>query len=321
MLRRGACGPPGRCYVASVPEQPGLERTRAVRRVIWITLALNVAVAASKIAYGRFANALAIQADGFHSTTDSVNNIAGLIGIWMASRPPDEGHPYGHHKFEIVASVLVGLSLLAMAYDVVYGAVGRLMGKGTALPHIGVGAFVVLGVTLVVNVFVAAYENRRGKELDSTFLVSDATHTRSDVLVTLGVLVASVLVGLGYAVFDVVAAGVVAVFIAWAGISVLRHNIGYLADAARVDESRVRAIVLGVPGVAATHKIRTRGVPGSIYMDLHIQIAPHLDVVQAHQVTHWVVDALKEGIAGVANVTVHTEPAGPDEPYPPLPWE
>lgn len=292
-----------------------------MRRVIWITFGLNVAVAASKIAYGSFANALAIQADGFHSTTDSVNNIAGLVGMWMASRPPDEGHPYGHHKFEIVASVLVGLSLLAMAYDVVHGAVGRVLGKAGALPHIGPGAFVVLGATLVVNVFVATYEHRRGQQLDSAFLVSDAMHTRSDVLVTLGVVVASILVGLGYPVFDILAAGVVAVFIAWAGISVLRHNIGYLADAARVDEERVRRIVLGVPGVAGTHKIRTRGVPGTIYMDLHIQIAPHLDVVQAHQVTHWVVDALKDGIHGVADVTVHTEPAGPDEPYPPLPWE
>lgn len=304
-----------------VPEQEAAERTRAVRRVIWITFALNVAVAAAKIAYGSLAHALAIQADGFHSITDSVNNIAGLVGIWMASRPPDEGHPYGHHKFEIVASVLIGLSLLAMAWEVVYSAVERLTGKGTALPHIGAGAFVVLGATLVVNIFVVAYENRRGKELDSAFLVSDATHTRSDVMVTLGVIAASVLVELGYPIFDVVAGGVVSVFIAWAGISVLRHNIGYLADAARVDEDRVRAIVLGVPGVASTHKIRTRGIPGAIYMDLHIQIAPHLDVVQAHQVTHWVVDALKDGIDGVADVTVHTEPAGPDEPYPPLPWE
>ncbi len=140
-------------------------------------------------------------------------------------------------------------------------------------------------------------------------------------MVTVGVLVASVLVGLGYPIFDVIAAGVVAVFIAWAGISVLRHNIGYLADAARVDEDHVRDIVLGVPGVAGTHKIRTRGVPGAIYMDLHIQIPPHLDVVQAHEVTHWVVDALKQGCDGVADVTVHTEPAKPGEPYPPLPWE
>lgn len=302
-------------------EQEAAERRRAVRRVIWITFALNVVVAASKIAYGSFAHALAIRADGFHSTTDSVNNIAGLVGIWMASRPPDEGHPYGHHKFEIVASVLVGLSLLAMALDVVSSAFSRLHGKGAALPEISTGAFVVLGGTLVVNIVVAAYENRRGRELESAFLVSDATHTRSDVLVTLGVLAASVLVELGYPVFDIVAAGVVAVFIAWAGISVLRHNIGYLADAARVDEEHVRAIVLDVPGVAGAHKIRTRGIPGTIYMDLHIQIAPHLDVVQAHEVTHWVIDALKKGIDGVADVTVHTEPADPGQPYPPLPWD
>ena len=109
---------------------------RAVRRVIWITLLLNVLVAALKIAYGHYASALSIRADGFHSLTDSANNLVGLVGVTVASRPADSGHPYGHHKFEILAAGLVGLSLLGMAYDVADSAVERMTSAAADLPNI-----------------------------------------------------------------------------------------------------------------------------------------------------------------------------------------
>jgi cation diffusion facilitator family transporter len=128
-----------------------------------------------------------------------------------------------------------------------------------------------------------------------------------------------VLVRNGYVVLDVAAAFAIACFIAWAGISVLRQNLGYLADAVVLDPDRIVAVACGVPGVASAHKVRTRGMPGSIYVDLHIQVAPHLTVVDGHQVTHWVIDAIKKNFAGVRDVLVHTEPARPDQPYKPLP--
>ncbi len=296
-------------------------RQRAIRRVILLTFALNLAVAGAKITYGTIANALSIRADGFHSLTDSANNVVGLIGLWLAARPADRGHPYGHHKFEVVAAGIVGVSLLLMAFDVARGAIQRLFEAGSALPTIDAGAFIVLVVTLAVNSFVATYQRRRGEQLESVFLVSDAMHTRSDVVVTLGVLVTVGLVQLGYANADLIAALVISGFIAAAGLSVLKKNLGYLADAALLAPEHVAKIVLGVGGVAGTHKIRTRGSPGKVYVDLHIQIAPHLDVVRAHKVTHSVIDAIKAGIPGVHDVLVHTEPARPEQPYPPLPDE
>jgi cation diffusion facilitator family transporter len=181
--------------------------------------------------------------------------------------------------------------------------------------------FVVLVVTLLVNLWVATYERRMGEKLGSPFLLSDAAHTRSDILVTLGVIVTVALVQLGYGSLDVFAAIVVAGFIAWAGVDVLKSNLGYLADGRALDSGVVEQVVLRVPGVASTHKIRTRGAPGAIHVDLHVQIAPHLDVVSAHRVTHWVIEAIKEQIPGIADVLVHTEPARADQPYNPLPKE
>jgi cation diffusion facilitator family transporter len=303
-------------------DHPASARDRAVRRVVWITLALNLVVAVAKIAYGYAAGALAIRADGFHSLTDATNNVAGLVGIYVASRPPDPEHPYGHRKFEIVATLVVGVSLLAMAYEVLRGAYQRFAtGLGEAVPRIDAAAFIVLAGTLAVNIFVARYERRKADELESPFLLADATHTRADVLVTLGVIVAVALVRAGYPAFDTLAALGVAGFIGWAGIDVLRKNLNYLADVSLLDPEEVRHAVLAVPGVASTHKIRTRGVPGAVYVDLHIQIAPHLDVVRAHQVTHWVIDALKEARPEIQDVVVHTEPAAPGQRYNRLPWE
>ncbi len=298
---------------------PDEQRARAVSRVLAVTLALNLLVALAKIAYGTLAHSLSIRADGFHSLTDSANNLVGLVGVWLASRPADEGHPYGHHKFEIIAAGLVGLSLLAMAYDVASGAVQRLFRGHGELPHLDLWAFVVLLVTLAVNTGVANWERRRGQALKSAMLLSDATHTRSDVLVTLGVLVTVLLVRLGLTAVDVVAALAIAAFIAFAGIQVLRTNLGYLADGAVLDPAPIEALACSVPGVASAHKVRTRGSPGRVYVDLHIQVAPTLDVVQAHRVTHWVIDAIKGRYPDVRDVLIHTEPARPEQPFTPLP--
>ena len=296
------------------------QRSVSVRRVLLITLGANIVVAVLKIVYGHVSDALSVRADGFHSLTDASNNLVGLVGVRLASRPADEGHPYGHAKFEILAAGLVGLSLLGMAYDVLRSALGRFNGSA-ALPQIDSRVFVVLSLTLMVNLFVATYERRMGERLGSPFLLSDAAHTRSDTFVTLGVIVTVALVQLGYPSLDVVAAIVVAGFIAFAGIQVLKENLGYLADGRALDAGLVERVVLGVPGVASAHKIRTRGTPSAIHVDLHVQVAPHLDVVSAHRVTHWVIEAIKESIPGVADVLVHTEPAGPDQPYNPLPSE
>jgi cation diffusion facilitator family transporter len=305
---------------AAVQRPPGGNelRARGVARVLWVTLGLNVIVAGAKIAYGHASGVLSIRADGFHSLTDSVNNVVGLVGVHFAARPADAGHPYGHSKLEVLAAGAVGLSLLGMAYDVVTTSASRLTGA-TQPPELDTLAFVVLAVTLGVNLLVARYERVQAERLESPFLASDAAHTSSDVLVTLGVIVTVGLVQVGYPMLDALMALGIAGFIAWTGVQVLRQNLRYLADAAALEPEAVRAAVMSVPGVGGAHKIRTRGTPGDVHVDLHIQVARHLDVVVAHRVTHWVIDAIKAKLPGVTDVVVHTEPAAEDQPCNPLP--
>jgi len=297
-----------------------MRRSAPVRRVLLLTLGLNVAVAAGKIVYGHWVNSLSVRADGFHSLTDATNNLVGLVGVYLASRPADEGHPYGHQKFELFAAGIVGFSLLGMAYDVLRSAWLRL-GQPELAPTVDARVFVVLVVTLAINLWVAYYERKQGERLGSAFLLSDAAHTRSDVFVTLGVLLTVVFVQLGYTKLDGIAAIAIAGFIGYAGVDVLRSNLRYLADGRAIEASVIEQVVVRVPGVASAHKIRTRGAPGAIHVDLHVQVARHLDVVAAHRVTHAVIDAIREQIPGVTDVLVHTEPARVGQAYTPLPDE
>jgi cation diffusion facilitator family transporter len=293
-------------------------RARGVRLVLLLTLGLNVLVAVLKLVYGRWTHTLSLQADGYHSLTDGSNNVLGLLGVWWATRPPDSKHPYGHEKIEVLAASAIGASLILVAWNLVSDAIARIRHPAEP-PQLDLGTWVVILLTLAINVGVARYEAHMARKLDSTFLASDAAHTLSDVLVTLGVLVTVLLIKFGYAWVDPLASCAIAVFILVTGVQVISHNLDYLMDAAQMDEAKIRDVVVRVPGIASAHKVRTRGTPGMIRIDLHIQIAPHLNVRHAHEVTHWAIDALKRELSGVRDVVVHTEPAPDDATYPELP--
>lgn len=285
-------------------------RTHGIRRVLVVTLTLNLAVAAAKVIYGVAVGSLSIRADGFHSATDGLNNIVLLIGSWLAAAPPDREHPYGHKKLEVFAAGALGISLLVVAVDVAKDVILRLTGDA-APPRIDATAFVVLGGTLVVNVFVSAWEAREGRRLMSPGLVSDAAHTRSDILVTVGVGVTAVLTWMGWGFLDPIAGALVAGVIAMTGIRVVKENAGYLMDTNLVDPERVAATARAISGVHIARDVRSRGSPGGVFVDLTIEVDPSMTVEAAHDLAHHVEDAVCRDLRGVAGVSVHIEPSLP----------
>lgn len=292
---------------AMTREEQEAQRARGIRAVLIVTLVANVAVAVAKVVVGATLDSLSIRADGFHSSTDGLNNVVLLVGTWLAAAPPDKEHPYGHRKFEVLAASFIGLSLLAAAFNVLMGVVDRLRGMGGA-PAIEPIAFVVLGVTFLVNVVVATYEARAGKRLMSPGLLSDAAHTRGDILVTVGVAASTLLVWRGLVWLDALAGAAIAVYIVLLASRVLRENAGYLLDASVLDPARVLDLARGVDGVGAAKDGRSRGTPGGIFIDLTVEVDGALTVAAAHVLAHRVEDAVKEGIPGVMGVQVHVEP-------------
>lgn len=280
----------------------------AVQRVLWITLGLNLGVALAKFVVGLAVHSLALVGDAAHSAIDGFNNVIGLLAVGMAAKDADADHPYGHSKFETLAAfVLSGLLFLTCAQIAIEG-VKRILSPPAQAPEANWIAFAVAFSTLAVNQGVAWYEGKRGRELHSDFLVADAAHTRSDVLVTLTVLASLVCVKLGYGRFDSVLSLVVAGFIGRIGYQVFRQTLPVLVDASAVDEARVHEIVRSVPGVQAPHAVRSRRAGSMVFVEMHVIVPADHGAAAAHAITEAIEAALTDQL-GPTTATIHVETA------------
>ena len=292
-------------------------RASAVRRVLWLVLGLNLAVTAVKLTLGLYTGALAVVADGFHSLVDSSSNLVALAGVWVAARPADANHPYGHQKFEAIAALGIGGLLLIAAFEIGRGAVERLMG-GAAPPLVTPAVLVLLVITFVVNLGITVYEAREGRRLNSLVLAADAAHTRVDLFVTVSVIGALVGTRLGWAWLDPAVAAAVVLLLFRAAFDILRSTSGVLTDRAVADPAVVGRIAGGVPGVTAVSNVRSRGRTDAAYLDLNIRVHPAMDADQAHSVASEVEHRIATELPGVVDTVVHIEPAGLGEPLSPL---
>jgi cation diffusion facilitator family transporter len=279
-----------------------------VRRVLWITLGLNLLVSAGKVAVGHLSGSLAMVADGYHSLVDGSNNVIGLIVAAFAFRPPDPDHPYGHRKFETAATLLIGAALVALSWEVLSGALGR--GGAPPLPQIGWLNWIVMGATMAANLFVSWYEAREGRRLKSAFLLADSTHTRADLYVSAGVVASFVAALLGFAWADRVVAVTIAAIIAWQAVQILLSAFNVLTDRAVLPADGLESLAAAVPGVLRVHDVRTRGRGDAVYVDLTVHLDGGMSLHQAHEVADRIEAELERAHPEIVDVVVHLEPEG-----------
>jgi cation diffusion facilitator family transporter len=284
-----------------------LERNRKVRTVLATILLANWAVAVAKLVFGWLSDSAAVTADGVHSFIDGGSNVLGLVAMSVASQPADEDHPYGHGKFEALASLgigaMIGIAMLElgrMAFD------SLLHDRHPEVTPLMAGVMV---LTLLVNLAVTTFERKQGEKLKSPLLLADARHTLSDVGVSLAVLASIALVWMGYPKADgIVTLGVLVVVarVAW---GIVKQAVGILSDTARLDPQKVTGITLQVPGVLSCRDVRSRGMEGTVYVDLKIEVDPQLTTARAHDLADAVETRLQEHFPEVVDVVVHVEPA------------
>jgi len=282
------------------------DRYAEVNTVLYRVLFLNLAVALAKIILGYFTGAVSIVSDGFHSLTDSASNVVALIGVSVARRPPDAKHPYGHRKYETMASLGILVFLVVVLVEVLTAAADRFVNGGT--PRVFPEGIALMALTLAVNLWVVAYEMREGRRLKSEVLRADAKHTRSDVLTTGAVLGALMGVWWGYPLLDPMAALLVAGFIGHACWSIAQEASRVLGDQIVIAESDVRAVVQSVPEVIGCEKIRTRGSADHAFLDLHLWLNGTTSLAHAHATSHIVKDRLMTKFPQLADVVIHIEP-------------
>lgn len=278
----------------------------SVKKILTYTLLLNLAVALSKLAYGHLTRSLSMMADGYHSLFDGTSNVVGLVGIWLASHPPDRNHPYGHRKYETFSSLGISILLFLACYRVLRDAYLRF--QDSVVPEVTIYSFIVMTVTMGINVFVMMWERRKGRELRSEILIADSLHTRSDIFASLSVLISLGAVYMGIPVVDPIAAFVIAILIGKTGYEILFEAAKVLSDYSRISPGLIRDVVLGVTGVRDAHDIRTRGTASDVYVDLRLHVPPEMKIEEAHQLAHRVEDRIKEEFTEVTEVVVHIEP-------------
>jgi cation diffusion facilitator family transporter len=280
---------------------------RRIRSILILVLVLNWVVALAKILYGLFSRCESMTADGFHSLSDGASNIIGLIGIHFACQPVDRDHPYGHKKYETLFSLGIAALLFLVCFNLFKEGIKHIFNP--VIPESDIRSFVVMLITMGINFWVMNYEYKKGKLLKSDILILDSMHTKADIFTSISVIIALISIKLGYTIIDPIVTIIISLFIAYAGYEIAKQSSAVLCDTAAIlDDKKIMGIVLGVKGVKTCHKIRSRGRPDDIHVDLHVQVNPVMHIDQAHKISYAIEAAIKENIPEVTDVVVHMEP-------------
>ena len=284
-----------------------MDKYKKVKNILLFILVANLAVTVMKIVVGSLTNSSSVLADGFHSLSDSASNIVGIVGISIAARPKDKTHPYGHTKFEMLSSLFIGMMMVFIALKIVAEAILQI--KNPESLNMTTISFVILIITLIINIIVTKYEYSFGKKVNSYILVSDSLHTKSDVYVSLGVLITLICIKLGFPVIiDKLVSFVVGIFILHGAYEIFKSTISILVDSAVIDENIIREIVVEFSEIKYIKNIRSRGCENDIYIDMDIMVEPDMTVEKSHELTHNIENTMREKLNKNIQVATHIEP-------------
>ena len=284
-----------------------MDKYKKVKNILLFILVANLAVTVMKIVIGSLTNSSSVLADGFHSLSDSASNIVGIVGISIAARPKDKTHPYGHTKFEMLSSLFIGMMMVFIALKIVAEAILQI--KNPESLNMTTISFVILIITLIINIIVTKYEYSVGKKVNSYILVSDSLHTKSDVYVSLGVLITLICIKLGFPVIiDKLVSFVVGIFILHGAYEIFKSTISILVDSAVIDENIIREIVVEFSEIKYIKNIRSRGCENNIYIDMDIMVEPDMTVEKSHELTHNIENTMREKLNKNIQVATHIEP-------------
>ena len=270
---------------------------------------VNILQTTIKIVFGILGNSAALITDGIHSLSDLLSDLVVIIAVRLGSREADRDHPYGHRRFETIATVLLGASLVGMSAAIVWHLSGHIA-KPETLPAPDIKTLGIAAVSILLNEWLYHYTKDIANKTRSKLLMANAWHQRSDALSSLVVVCGIGGVMLGYPYADAIAAVIVALMVAKIGLGLALESIKELVDtslpADRVTE--IRAVIMAMDGVEGIHLLRTRHMGEDAYIDAHIVVDPRITVSEGHCIGDAVRDELISRFDDVLDVLVHVDP-------------
>ena len=282
----------------------------AATKVSLVSMVTNVILTVLKLAAGIIAHSGAMISDAVHSASDILSGLIVLIGVRISSKAPDEGHPYGHERYECVAALLLS-GILAL----VGGTIGVNAVKDIVTGHIpeapGFLALIAAIVSIVTKETLFWYTRGYAKRYRSTALHAEAWHQRSDALSSIGALIGIAGARMGVPVMEPVASFIIALFILRVAVRIFREAVDQMVDhsASEETESAFRTTALEQPGVLGVELLRTRMFGNRVYVDLEIAADPRLPLAEAHGIAEQVHDAIERTYPDVKHIMVHVNPA------------
>ena len=290
-------------------------REKEIYRVTLVGFVVNLILSAAKLAAGILGRSGAMVADAIHSFSDMATDIVVIVFARISSKPKDDGHDYGHGKYETLATIIISLALAAVGIGILSSSIGsiRTILEGGTLPRPGAVALVAAVVSIVTKEILYRYTVRVGRRIDSPSVIANAWHHRSDALSSLGTLA-----GIGCAYFlgekwriaDPIAALLVAVFIFKIALDLIRTGLGELLEKSLPAdvEQEILSIVTANPEVREPHNLRTRRIGASIAIEVHVRVDGAMSVAHSHALTVDIEHRLRARFGAGTMIAIHVEP-------------
>ena len=290
-------------------------RKKKIYRVTFIGFAVNLLLAGIKLAAGILGRSGAMVADAVHSFSDMATDVVVIAFAKISAKPKDEGHDYGHGKYETLATIIISLALAAVGTGILVNSIGaiRVVVDGGLLPRPGTVALLAAAVSIVVKEILYRYTVREGRRVSSPSMIANAWHHRSDDLSSLGTLA-----GIGCAYFlgdkwriaDPIAALVVAVFIFKIAFDLIRTGLDELLERSLPEdvEEEILRVVAANPEVREPHNLRTRRIGASIAVEVHVRVDGAMSVCRSHELTEDIERRLRARFGEGTMIAIHVEP-------------
>lgn len=290
-------------------------RKKKIYRVTFIGFAVNLLLAGIKLAAGILGRSGAMVADAVHSFSDMATDVVVIAFAKISAKPKDEGHDYGHGKYETLATIIISLALAAVGTGILVNSIGaiRVVVDGGLLPRPGTVALLAAAVSIVVKEILYRYTVREGRRVSSPSMIANAWHHRSDALSSLGTLA-----GIGCAYFlgdkwriaDPIAALVVAVFIFKIAFDLIRTGLDELLERSLPEdvEEEILRVVAANPEVREPHNLRTRRIGASIAVEVHVRVDGAMSVCRSHELTEDIERRLRARFGEGTMIAIHVEP-------------
>ncbi|MDO4508763.1 MAG: cation diffusion facilitator family transporter [Lachnospiraceae bacterium] len=283
---------------------------KTAMKVSIISIIANVVLAAFKLVAGVFAHSGAMISDAIHSASDVFSTFVVMIGIKIASKEPDEEHPYGHERMECVAAIILATILCITGLGIGKNALSNITGNSGEMAVPGVLALIAAIVSIIVKEAMFWYTRHYAKKIDSGALMADAWHHRSDALSSIGAFIGIIFARMGYVMMDSIACLVICVFIVKAAYDIFKDAVDKMVDkSCSIEvEDEIRAIVMAEDGVRGIDSLSTRLFGNKMYVDLEIRADGEKTLNETHEIAEAVHDSIEARFEKVKHIMVHVNP-------------